>query len=106
MSPVQTLYAGINPKGDSGTVSDALGNSAQKTMDGSAGKIGFGCFFDGLRELSCSCLAREGTEAAGWAWRISARPDAPRFSSTGPDFNRFSRPARLPLTARILVIYG
>jgi hypothetical protein len=36
----------------------ALGGPTPKINEGKAGKIGFGCFFGGLRELSYSCFAR------------------------------------------------
>jgi len=71
----------------------------RKSKQGKAGKIGFGCFFGGLRELSYSCFARRhGSCRMGWENRL-ATTGRTRFSSSGPDFNRFSRPARLPLTA-------
>ena len=106
MHPVQPLCAGIVPKGYSRSGFRSPWEARRrKSMEGKAGKIGFGCFFGGRRELSCSCLARgHGSRRMGFENLASA--GRTRFSSSGPDFNRTSRPARLPLTARILVIYG
>jgi hypothetical protein len=106
MHPVQPLCAGILPKGYSRSgFPSSLEARHRKSKEGKAGKIGFGCFFNGLRERSYSCFARR-HGSCRMGFENLATTGRTRFSSSGPDFNRFSRPARLPLTARILVIYG